>query len=402
MMLASVAQDRQSAGRQGLPIVGLIPILGRLFTAPTRDNFQTDIVIAVTPRVLRAPAVTPRDEELRPSGTLSSPTIGTLEAMIQETDREDALAAARRIPKNVQVQLPDASPEQATYVPAPKALMSNEAATEAPAANAANLTVANTSNTNAASANSLIKSIAVDAAVGTSPVPQPASASAQPLATAIQTTTGPVSATALSQDLKPGESRLVNFSWLMSSKQSASIQRDPSLEKLDLDDVPPPMAVKTQEAPAATPAVTGPINTEAELRLMPERTAMRVGERQRVALALTASEPLGATIVKLRFDPRVIAVRGVSQGALLSGVPANMQPTLMQSIDPSGALLLSIQTPVSAPLKTGMNIILFVEVEAVADGQSELGFEKELVRLSAADGRTVLARFVPVSIAVGK
>ncbi len=57
LLLASVAQNSESNGRQGLPLLGLIPILGRLFTAPTRDNRQVDIVIAVTPRVIRAPAI---------------------------------------------------------------------------------------------------------------------------------------------------------------------------------------------------------------------------------------------------------------------------------------------------------------------------------------------------------
>ncbi len=94
MMLASIAQDRQSNGRQGLPLLGLIPVLGRFFTAPRRDNFQTDIVIAVTPRVLRAPQVTPRDEELRPSGTPTAPVSESLASLIQEIEREE-LAAAR-------------------------------------------------------------------------------------------------------------------------------------------------------------------------------------------------------------------------------------------------------------------------------------------------------------------
>src|SRR5258705_7805419 len=113
MMLASVAQDIESNWRRGLPILGLVPVLGRLFTAPTRDNRQVDIVIAVTPRVLRAPAVTPRDEEMRPSGTLQSPTTGSLEAMIREADHDDQIAAARRLPRSPVVQLPDAPLEVA-------------------------------------------------------------------------------------------------------------------------------------------------------------------------------------------------------------------------------------------------------------------------------------------------
>ena len=115
MMLASVTTDIQSNGRKGLPILGLMPVLGRLFTSPTRDDRQVDIVIAVTPRVLRAPAVTPRDEENRFSGTLQSPTSGSIATLMQEAERDEQIAAARQIPKEVAVQLADAPP---TYVPA--------------------------------------------------------------------------------------------------------------------------------------------------------------------------------------------------------------------------------------------------------------------------------------------
>ena len=44
--------------------------------------------------------MTPRDEEMRPSGTLQSPTTGSLEAMITESDREDQLAAGGCQQKN--------------------------------------------------------------------------------------------------------------------------------------------------------------------------------------------------------------------------------------------------------------------------------------------------------------
>src|SRR3712207_6416520 len=94
MMIASVAQNQQTRGREGLPVLGLVPVLGRLFTAPRRNDSQTDIVIAVTPHVLRAPAITPHDEEARPSGTLQTPNSDTLEAMLEEVRREEQLAAA--------------------------------------------------------------------------------------------------------------------------------------------------------------------------------------------------------------------------------------------------------------------------------------------------------------------
>ena len=96
LLLASVAQGKESNGRQGLPLLGLIPILGRFFTAPTKDNSQTDIVIAVTPRVIRAPAILPEDEIERQTGSLSQPTNASLEAMLVEEDRAEQLALLRR------------------------------------------------------------------------------------------------------------------------------------------------------------------------------------------------------------------------------------------------------------------------------------------------------------------
>ena len=169
MMLASVSQDVETHGRAGLPVLGGFPILGRLFTSPTRNNRQIDIVISVTPRVLRAPTVTPRDEEMRPSGTLQSPTTGSLAQMVFEADRDDQIAAARAIPREVTLQLPDRPVETAeqtnqsaetpaankqvakvdnkttepveelpSFVPAPKSLVSSQAASEVATVNASN------------------------------------------------------------------------------------------------------------------------------------------------------------------------------------------------------------------------------------------------------------------------
>src|SRR5437763_237790 len=111
MMLASVSQDVQSTGRQGLPLISGLPLVGRLFSSPTRDNRNVDIVIAVTPRVLRAPAITPRDLEMRQSGTLQAPTTGSLEAMLVETKRDEMIAAARRLPTSPVIEGKDPAPK---------------------------------------------------------------------------------------------------------------------------------------------------------------------------------------------------------------------------------------------------------------------------------------------------
>jgi hypothetical protein len=149
LLLASVAQDVEGNGRAGLPVLGLIPIIGRLFSTPTKENRQVDIVIAVTPRVIRAPAILPEDEVERPTGSLATPTSGSLEAMIIQEEREELLAAARRLPTTARVQLPDRSAESPAYV-------RSSATSNVPAANDQTTTAAVQSKTNGMAAMNLV------------------------------------------------------------------------------------------------------------------------------------------------------------------------------------------------------------------------------------------------------
>ncbi len=107
LLLASVAQNTQSEGRSGLPLLGLIPIIGRLFTAPTKNNRQVDIVIAITPKVIRAPTILPDDLIERPTGSQVQPTSSNLEAMIIQEEIDEQVALARRNPTDSVVQLED-------------------------------------------------------------------------------------------------------------------------------------------------------------------------------------------------------------------------------------------------------------------------------------------------------
>ena len=116
LLLASVAQNVEGETRQGLPVLGWLPIIGRLFATPTQDRRQIDIVIAITPRVIRAPAILPEDEIERPTGSLATPTSGSLEAMIIQEENEELLASARRLPNAAQIQLPDRAAEKPAYV----------------------------------------------------------------------------------------------------------------------------------------------------------------------------------------------------------------------------------------------------------------------------------------------
>jgi hypothetical protein len=165
-------------------------------------------------------------------------------------------------------------------------------------------------------------------------------------------------------------------------------------------DAPPPMVRSVQTQTATTPPAP-PANTvtapAAELRLMSERQEMRVGEKQRLALLLTTNAPLGTALLAVRFDARTIAVRGITKG-LASAQGA--LPTIMQSVDPNGMVLISVSPLPDAPLSAGSHVLLYLDIEALAGGEGKITFDQGNMYINSADGRSVKLSIVPGRLVV--
>lgn len=362
MMIASVAQNQQSRGRQGLPILGLVPVLGHLFTAPRREDSQTDIVIAVTPHVMRASSVNPEDEEMHPSGTLQTPTANTLEAMLTELVREEQLAAARTLPTHASVEVPSA-----TIEPAP--LPSNGNRIEPPAD--AKLNWAATRPAQPSEEPTFIpapKEFLNDAAPAESPAP---SSPAEKLRTA-EGVYKPIASNSLF------------------SNAPALKARDASLNSEAPTDAP--VSVITEKP--LTDRVTTTATSAASLRLMSEPSPLRVGERRQLKVLLKTDAPLGLLALSFRLDPRVLGLRAVGAGTLSNHDGARVTHTLT----PQGLLLVTVAPPAS-PL-SGAGILLTFEVEALAAGAEPLRFDADDVHLVATDGRKVLVKVMTDQISV--
>ena len=338
MMLASVSQDVQTNGRQGLPILGGLPFLGRLFTSPTRDNRTIDIVIAVTPRVLRAPAVTPRDEEMRPSGTLQAPTTGSLAEMIRDADREDHIAAARALPTNVNMQLPDA-----------------------PLVKVGETSAQNTTPANLPPPAGTFAFTPAPAPV--KPVPATATATTEELASFVPAPKSLISdkAAANVATMNPGGA----------GSQNAVLTTLPK---------------STETGLSAKPAVP-----MVQLSLLPEGDVMKVGEKRRYAVQLTSDVPLNLAVLALRFDPKVVKVHGVTAGSLLTA--GEVAPLFTPSIDATGTCLISISGNGKGSFK-GSGPLLFIELEAIGAGNALLAFVKETLHLVTADARNATSELI--------
>jgi len=314
-----------------------------LFTSPTRDNRQIDIVISVTPRVLRAPAVTPRDEEMRPSGTLQSPTTGSLAEMIRDADREDQIAAARTLPRNVNLQLPDA-----------------------PLVRPGERAAQNTSGP------------------GVFPPPAgtmafaPAPASAKP---------------ATAENNKPGTMEELP-SFVPAPKSLISNQAAANVATVNPSGAGSQNAVLTTLPKTAETSLETKLGTPvAQLSLLPSDDVMKVGEKRRYAIQLNSNVPLSLALLALRFDPKVVKVHGLTAGSILA-TSGETAPLFTPSIDASGTCLISISSLNGKASFKGSGPLLFIDLEAIGEGNASLVFVKETLHLVATDARNVVSEVI--------
>jgi|CXWL01.1.fsa_nt_gi general secretion pathway protein D len=69
VVLAGLIQDEERKSRSSVPLLGDIPILGQLLTSTTEDVVQTEVVLTLTPRVVRSMGAPPMATQAMWSGT---------------------------------------------------------------------------------------------------------------------------------------------------------------------------------------------------------------------------------------------------------------------------------------------------------------------------------------------
>jgi len=336
LLLASVAQDTQSDGRQGLPLLGLIPIIGRLFSAPTKDNRQVDIVIAITPKVIRAPTILPEDEIERETGSLAVPTSGSLEALIIQEEREELLAAARRLPTTAQVQLPDQKVEEApAYIKSDSAPTVSQTTTSA----AENQTVAETQPANSSTPNTGLNL-----------------SSLRPIDSGVKT--------------------------LQINQTSDNAQTNPTTLNLQETSLKSPEKPVVESVPANAP--------QAQIQFLQNLTEMKTGEKTKIAVMIKSATAFRSAVLGLRFDDKKLAVRSVSFGDVYGGSLANTSATPF--INQNGKMFVSLSSPKDLT-ENSSGILAYIEVEALTAGKHELAFDKDLLTVLTADGKNFVVKF---------
>lgn len=332
LLLASVAQNSEAKGKAGLPLLGLIPIIGRLFTAPTRDNRQVDIVIAVTPRVIRAPAILPEDEVERDTGSLATPTNSSLEALVIEEDRQEqerlALTTKRNTPASADVQLPDRPADTPEYVK-----------TDAPQTTAP----ATTTNT-----------VAVD---NSKPATTNGTNTVAVVETSASTTSTPL--------LKPIDTGV------------KTLQLDQTSNTTGLTVIP------TDSSIDASKAIAGPT---VDIRFGSTLPEMKVGDKIKLPVVIDGSGKFRSAVIGLKFDPSKVVVRSVAYGEIFGKDSANTAATPF--LNQNGRMYISLTGKDGSAEMDAFGVLAYIEIEAIVAGTPEISFDRDVLNFVTAEGKT--------------
>ena len=292
--------------------------------------------------------------------------------MIREADREDQIAAARQLPKNVNLQLPDAPLVKAaetvaqnttpSVLPPPAGTL---AFTPAPATPARSTAVGN-------------NQPAIPVKSATADNKQPAT----PAKSTVADNNKPANVEELPSFVPAPKS-------LISDQAAANVATvNPSIagsQNAVLTNLPKAAETSLEVKPAGVRV--------AQLTLLPNGDVLKVGDKRRYAIQLNSDVPLSLALLALRFDPKVVKVHGLTAGSILptSGEEA---PIFTPVIDNTGTCLISISSLNGRASFKGSGPLLFIDVEAVGAGDASLSFVKETLHLVATDARVLTPQLI--------
>ncbi len=128
-VVAGVNQETKGDSRASIPVLGMLPLIGRLFTTPRQESRQSDVIITVTPHIIRSAGITSKDH----LAIVGPPQTGTLNQSVEdvvnraqaEEEQERRLIAQQ---PGVPLDTPATAPntQNANYSATPRATSSSQ------------------------------------------------------------------------------------------------------------------------------------------------------------------------------------------------------------------------------------------------------------------------------------
>jgi len=312
-MIAGISQSSESKEVKGIPLIGLIPILGRFFATPNTTNTHSDVVMTVTPHILRRADIREEDHLARDVGPEQNPRRQlTLEQILYIADQEAA----------------QVNPTAAGNGPAPTK----------PAASAAN--EAGTRLTAASPQPGL------NPAAGIVVLPNGATA-----VQAVQTAVTPPNAGA-----RPGQQARGNAP--VSGVAGVAAKKQPDDDDDD-DDATPPQNNNR-----------GPINVS----VRPSSPVATKGQQFIAIVIINGDAEISSATVALTYDPNILEIKAVRDGGLMRSGGATSEPQFSAQ---AGLLNVQMDRPAGFGGAPAHGQLLFIIFDPKGQGQTTLALTEQ-------------------------
>ena len=409
-VVAGVKQDQNGTSRSGVPVVGMVPLLGRLFSAPNNTNSQTDIIITVTPHIKRSQGINKDDYLARVAGSQQSgpgPSIEEVVFRAQQEDEQERRLIAQQLPPTNAFPLSATSAQVATV---PTANFEQNSRTES------SQTVQPVSYSNGGSrSQTVINDRSVGVTPGSSrPAAQPLARPSAPIATPVaeapvqeqpqaepaEGETNPPATTEPSNEqdkvqAAPNNPQAPYTSALTMVQRPAGFDRARAeadakakvqAEARNLgskDQLTLPLTAASRTAPAAS------------FSLSPKAIRQQAGKVLTVTVEVSSQAQMTGANLALKFDPTRLKFKTVRDTGMLGP-----QPDLTYELE-KGSLVVRVKQPNAAPVKASGRLIT-IDFTALTEGQSEIVFDGNGNQLRLTDSSMVQASGLPTQIVVTK
>lgn len=108
-VVAGVNQESNGNSRASIPILGMIPILGRFVTTPRQDSRQSDVIITVTPHIIRSQGINKDDHLAKFAGQAQAGPTPSVEDVVfraQQVEEQERRMIAQQMPQSAPLQSP--------------------------------------------------------------------------------------------------------------------------------------------------------------------------------------------------------------------------------------------------------------------------------------------------------
>jgi len=397
-VVAGVNQETKGDSRASIPVLGMLPILGRLFTTPRQESRQSDVIITVTPHIIRSAGITSKDY----LAIVGPPQQGSLNQSIEDVVNRAQIEEEqeRRLIAKDQPGVPLDTPAatQPANFNAPQRVTINSQPAVQPVNNNEER---NPRTPNNPPFNPLTSAgnppPGAPVVPEQPPVENPGNPEGNPGAGAPQQ-----SGQAPGQPGKEGEPDLSQFvtqppqpvpqASVVSSQRPEHVERaiakmvteeraKKAAEAANKSGKPqpqaqvefpkellppgpqqkvPPAAPKMADAPRANQAVT--------FSLSPKPVKQQLGKTFTVTVEASSQAQMSGASIALKYDATKLQVKSVKDGGMFGA-----QPEFSYNINEKGILIVNVRHPQNLPTASNGRLVM-IEFTAIGAGQSEIAF----------------------------